>query len=112
MRLACLAALALTLLPTPAVLAQTAPHPVDPKCWYASKSFGPGSRVRIGEGAYLCMAGSWTSDTAGSANCYYEDRLYSTGALVAVGKETLIACDDDGTWAPVRPTAPAAPARE
>src|SRR5690606_24807590 len=64
-------------------VAQSPPVAVDGRCWHGSQSYSEGSLVRVGGRFYACGGvARWEAAEAGGANCVYEDRNYSSGALV------------------------------
>ena len=84
-------------------------EPAGPKagqarCFLFGMGFSEGAVARAGTETMACQAdSSWGKTLSQAAGCIYESKVYSTGALTAVGdaKDTKLECLSDGTWSPV-----------
>lgn len=74
------------------------------RCFLFGMAFSEGVVVRGGTDTMVCQADStWAKTMAQAAGCIYESKVYSTGALKALGdaRNTVLECLSDGTWSPV-----------
>jgi hypothetical protein len=98
------AALAVALMLAPPAARAAEADVVGQRCFLFGMGFSEGAVARVGTATKVCRADStWGKTMEQAAGCIYESKIYSTGALKAVGdaKDTKLECLSDGTWSPV-----------